>query len=83
MRTTLDIQDDLLRRAKELAAKTNRPLRAVVEEALRRALDSAPVKPVRSIKLPVSKRKAGLRPGVDLDDSAALLDLMEGGDAAA
>ena len=33
-----DIQDDLLLRAKKLAADTGRPLRAVVEESLRQAL---------------------------------------------
>jgi len=38
MKTTLDIQDELLARAKRHARKTGRPLRAVVEEGLRQVL---------------------------------------------
>jgi len=38
MKTTLDIRDELLIRAKKLAKKSGRPLRAVVEEGLRLAL---------------------------------------------
>ncbi len=41
MKTTLDIKDDLLLRAKELAKKTGRPLRAVVEDSLRATLEVA------------------------------------------
>ncbi len=41
MKTTLDIKDDLLIRAKKLAKRTGRPLRAVVEESLRRTLSQA------------------------------------------
>lgn len=46
MKTTLDIQDELLARAKRHARQTGRPLRAVVEEGLRRTLEAAaPVEP--------------------------------------
>ena len=46
MKTTLDIQDELLARAKRYAHRTGRPLRAVVEEGLRRALAAdAPARP--------------------------------------
>ncbi|MDE0065740.1 MAG: type II toxin-antitoxin system VapB family antitoxin [Acidimicrobiaceae bacterium] len=38
MKTTLDIHDELLERAKRLAKSTGRPLRAVVEDGLRRVL---------------------------------------------
>lgn len=38
MKTTLDIQDELLLRAKRQAQETGRPLRAVVEEGLRLVL---------------------------------------------
>lgn len=38
MKTTLDIKDDLLIRAKKLAKKTGRPLRAIVEDSLRATL---------------------------------------------
>ena len=38
MKTTIDIQDELMARAKEIARRTGRSLRAVVEEGLRRVL---------------------------------------------
>lgn len=38
VKTTIDIHDDLLDGAKRLAVRTGRPLRAVVEEGLRRVL---------------------------------------------
>ena len=41
MKTTLDIQDELLRRARRHARRTGQPLRAVVEEGLRRVLPAA------------------------------------------
>jgi len=41
MKTTLDIQDALLLRAKRLSKRTGRPLRALVEEGLRQVLSSA------------------------------------------
>jgi hypothetical protein len=40
MKTTIDIADALLARAKRHARKLRRPLRALVEEGLRRVLDS-------------------------------------------
>ena len=42
MKTTLDIHDELLARAKRYARETGRPLRAVVEEGLRNVLSSSP-----------------------------------------
>ena len=38
MKTTLDIRDELLLRAKKLSKHTGRPLRAVVEDGLRLVL---------------------------------------------
>ena len=40
MKTTVDIQDELLARAKRHAQQTGRPLRAVVEEGLRQVLSN-------------------------------------------
>ncbi len=45
MKTTLDIHDELLARAKRHARETGRPLRAVVEEGLRNVLSSSPPRP--------------------------------------
>ncbi|HWP61874.1 MAG TPA: YlcI/YnfO family protein [Candidatus Binatia bacterium] len=79
MRTTIRIDDALLAELKTQAARSGKTLTAVIEDALRaelarRAEHQATPPP----ELPVS-RGGRLQPGVDLDDSAALLDLMEGG----
>ena len=44
MKTTLDIQDELLVRAKLHARKTGRPLSAIFEECLRHVLLAAPIR---------------------------------------
>jgi hypothetical protein len=80
MRTTVRLPDDLMRQVKRLAADTDRTLTQLIEDALREAL-ARRARPPREVpfRLPTFGR-GGLRPGVDLDDSAALLDLMEGTD---
>ena len=77
MRTTIRVDDELLREAKMLAAATGRTLAAVVEDALREAL-SRRSSPRRGepVRLRTSGGR-GLMPGVDLDDSASLRDLMD------
>jgi hypothetical protein len=81
MRTTVRIDDQLLREAKQLAARTGRTLTAVVEDALRETLNRQRRPGRRDVELPTF-RGDGLRPGVDLDDSAALIELMDQEDAA-
>ena len=81
MRTTIHLPDDLLARAKKVAADSNRTLTAVIEDALRTSLSKRPAGRREQVDLPTFG-EGGLQPGVDLDDSAALLDLMEGPDAA-
>ena len=78
MRTTIDIEDGLLRRAKQVAAETKRTLRSVVEDALRESIGRAKRQETSErVRLAVSSQPPGLCPGVDLDHSAALRDLME------
>jgi hypothetical protein len=79
MRTTLNLDDALLAEAKQVAARTGRSLAAVVEDALRESLHRRNRPGVRTVELPVFG-EGGLQPGVDLDDSAALLELMDQGD---
>ena len=77
MRTTIDLPDDLLAKAKRAAAASKRPLRAVIEDALREALGRRrPAARSAPVTL-TTYGGSGLQPGVDLDDSAALLDLMD------
>lgn len=77
MRTTIRIDDRLLAEAKARAARSGRTLQAVVEDALREAFGRRAGTAQAAVpKLPVF-RGGRLAPGVDLDDNAALLDLME------
>ena len=78
MRTTIRLDDALLRRAKAAAAVSGRSLNDLIVDAIRAAL--APrTSPARVMEVPTYKGR-GLQPGVDLDDSAGLLDLMNRGD---
>ena len=81
MRTTVRLNEDLLREAKLAAAESGRTLTALIEEALRETLARRRSSPVRPrIELPVDHSGGRLLPGVDLDNSAALLDIMEAPD---
>lgn len=42
MKTTVEIQDALLERAKRHARRAGRPLRALIEDGLRRVIDEPP-----------------------------------------
>ena len=83
MRTTIRLDDQLLAEAKRVAADTGRTLTAVIEDALRATFARRQsLSPKKQISLP-AHGSGGLQPGVDLDDSAGLLDLMEGPSAPA
>jgi Arc/MetJ family transcription regulator len=76
MRTTVRLDDDLLAKAKRAAIERGTTLTAVIEDALRRAL--APGHPERRERFELlTFRGDGLRPGVDLDDTSSLLDVMD------
>jgi len=81
MRTTIRVDDELLREAKQLAARSGRTLTAVFEDALRETLNRQRRSAARTVDFPTF-RGNGLQPGVDLDDSAALIELMDRADAA-
>jgi len=80
MRTTVDLPDDLLREAKERAARSGQTLSSVVSDALRARF--AVVSPQRqTAALPVaSGRSLDLPPGLSLDRTQELLDYLEGED---
>ncbi|MDP9221551.1 MAG: DUF2191 domain-containing protein [Actinomycetota bacterium] len=75
VRTTVNLPDDLLRAAKQAAVASGRTFTKVLEDALRAALSSPSATRRGPVRLPTSPGRP--RPGVDLDDSAALLELME------
>ena len=78
MRTTVNIDHELLVEAKTRAASSGRTLNEVLEDALREAFARREVA-ARRVELPVF-RGGRVMQGVDLDDSAALIDLMDGAD---
>jgi hypothetical protein len=77
MRTTITLADDVLAEVKRLAVDSGTSMSKVVEDALRESLARRREAPLRPrVELPTDG-SGGLQPGVDLDDNAALLDLME------
>lgn len=80
----MNIEDHLLKRAKELAAQSGRSLGDVVDDALAVLIartDTATAAP--AVALPTDGG-SGLRPGVDLEDKDALATMLgdDGNDAA-
>jgi len=76
MKTTFDIPDELLVRAKKRAAELRRPLRALVTDGLRAQLDQrrAPVtrRAARTRPIRWVTAAGGLPPGLDLQDRAQM-----------
>jgi plasmid stability protein len=75
-RTTLAIDDDLLKRIKEKAAREGRTLQGVANDLLRQALVQQ--RPKNKPTLALRGWKAVEQPGVDLLDRDKLFDLMDG-----
>lgn len=77
MKTSIDIADDLLVRAKRLAEREGKTLKQVVEEALRRLLPtSSTEKPFRY--RPHNFEGEGLQPGIAEGDWETIRDLIYG-----
>ncbi|MHB1066803.1 MAG: hypothetical protein ACYC2Z_05165 [Candidatus Nanopelagicales bacterium] len=78
MRTTMNINDDLYRQAKALAAVRGCSVTSVIEDALRTALLELE-RPSTFRGLPVSRQGGELMPGIDLHDSRALQAVLDEG----
>lgn len=76
MRTTLTLDDDVDAKLRAEARRTGKPLKSVINEALRASLQ----RNVRSSKpFKVTPKDLGkLRPGVSLDNIGELLETLEG-----
>jgi hypothetical protein len=82
MRTTVRFDEQLIIQAKKLAAERGTTLTALLEDALRETL-ARRKPPQRRSKLRLTTfGRGGVQPHVDLDDTAALFDRMEGRDGA-
>jgi putative antitoxin of VapBC-like toxin-antitoxin system len=79
MRTTIRLDEELLKQAKTESERQGRTLTSFIDEALRQMLArSEHPAPKTKVKIPVSRGAGGTLPGVDINDSAALLDILEG-----
>jgi len=76
MRTTVRIKDDLLQRARKRATEEGRTLTSLIEDALVLALAKSKVARRKRVVLPVSQASGGILPGVDLNRSGDLEEVM-------
>ncbi len=76
MRTTVRIRDDLLQRAKKRASDEGRTLTSLIEDGLVLVLTKMKTNRQKRVELPVSKAAGGVLPGVDLNRSGDLEEVM-------
>ena len=78
MRTTVRLDEALLERARREATKRQTTLTALIEQGLELVLRRPLKRPDNQpVMLPECRAGGGTLPGVDLNDSASLLDRME------
>ena len=78
MRTTLNIDEELLAAYKQLAAHSHASLSHVIQDALREALTLRQARDARPpIRLVAFAESGGLVAGVDLANHAALSEVLE------
>lgn len=78
MKTTIELPDELLIRAKQRAAELRRPLRALVADGLRLQLAQAARSKRRPAKIRWVTAPGGLPPGLDLSDRAKMHEWIKG-----
>jgi hypothetical protein len=78
MRTTVRLDDELMKRARRRAAEEGRTLTSLIEEGLKLVIAAPKVVSRTKVELPVSRAGGGVLPGVDLDRSADLEEVMNG-----
>jgi hypothetical protein len=78
MRTTINLPDDLILQAKKAALEADTTLTEIIANALRETLAHRRQKgPKKKFKMS-TYGKGGTFPGVDISDTSALLDIMDG-----
>lgn len=77
MRTTLTLDEDVAAKLKAESRHSGRSFKDTVNEALRRGLERRP-KRMEAGRFRVKARPMGLRPGLSLDCTSALLEEIEG-----
>jgi hypothetical protein len=78
MKTTLDINDELLLKVKAVSAREKKSLTKLIEEGLRLRLRGRVFMPTKSHHaLPVYKGKGGLAKGIDPTSNRSMLDTLD------
>ncbi len=78
MRTTIDLNDTLLARAKAAAVRQRTTLTRLIEEGLELRLRRTVSEPKSTrVRLPVYRGKGGLAPGVDPLSNRSLFDAAD------
>ncbi|MBA2273088.1 MAG: DUF2191 domain-containing protein [Actinobacteria bacterium] len=75
-RTTLTLEDDVMSLVRGEARRTGQSVKSVVNDALRVGLNHGSSQTPRTFT--VAAKDLGLRPGIDLDDIAGLIENLEG-----
>ena len=80
MRTTLTLDHDVADRVKAASRKSGRPLKQIINEAIRVGMDQLS-RPTTAKPYRTKARDMGLRAGFRLDNIQELLSQVEGEDA--
>lgn len=79
MRTTVRLDDGLLDLTKREAAPRGETVTSLIEQGLRIVLlQTQKTKCPEPVRLPISNATGGTLPGIDLNNSADVLDVLEG-----
>ena len=78
MRTTLTLDDDVAAKLKTEVQRAGRPFREIVNETLRRGLESRRAAAQRGTFKVTARDLGNLKPGLSLDNIAELIEHVEG-----
>ena len=72
----MTLEDDVMARVTREMSRSGKPLKSVVNDALRRGLDPSMTSARPAFQVRASAM--GLRPGMEIDDIQGLLDRLDG-----
>ena len=78
MRTTVRLADALLEQARREARRRGETLTSLIEKGLRHELSTRPTRRKSKVEVPVFRGGTGEAPGIDLTNSAAVWDILDG-----
>jgi hypothetical protein len=78
MRTTLTLDDDVAHKLRQETRRSGKTFREVVNETIRKGFESRRKEQPSTRFRVIARDLGGLRPGVQLDNVAELLDRIEG-----